>query len=253
MTRSPRLVVLCLGLLALVVSACSSVNPTTTASANGPGVTHVYVALGENGSSGLRFRSDLTSTWVQSFYRSALGTTGTLYDLSQRGETIADALDNLLPEALAVHPDLVTVWVSTEDIISGTPLVTYGQDLSQLVEALRHQGATVLLANAAPQALFPALESCPSDNDGCGPGAPSISPAAGAATEVTDYDNTIASVASRTGARLVNLHAALSSALQTGGAGNLLSADGVSLSPGGDSLLAQTFLKALPARFRRSS
>jgi lysophospholipase L1-like esterase len=252
MTRNPRLVVLYLGLLALIACACSNVNPTTTASANGPGVTHVYVALGENGSSGLRFRSDLTSTWVQSFYRSALGTTGTLYDLSQRGETIADALDNLLPEALAAHPDLVTVWVSTEDIVSGTPLATYGDDLSQLVEAFRHQGATVLLANAALQALFPALESCPSDNDGCGPGTPAGSPAS-AATEVTDYDNTIASIASRTGARLVDVHAALSSALETGGAPSLLSADGASLSPRGASLLARTFLKALPARFRHSN
>ena len=199
MTRSPRLVLLYLGLLALLACACSNVNPTTTASVNGPGVTHVYVAIGENGSGGLRFRSDLTSTWVQSFYRSSLGTTGTLYDLSERGETIADVRDNLLPEALAVHPDLVTVWVSTEDIVSGTLLATYGHDLSQLVEALRQQGATVLLANAAPPVLYPALESCPGGANGCGPGGSAPRPTAGEVTEVTDYDNTIASVARQTG------------------------------------------------------
>ena len=252
MKRSPRLVLLCLGLLALLACACSNVNPTTTASANGPGVTHVYVAIGENGSSGFRFRSGLTSTWIQSFYRSALGTTGTLYDLSERGETIADARNNLLPEALAVHPDLVTLWVSTEDIISGTPLATYGHQLSQLVEALRQQGATVLLANAAPPALIPALESCPGSTDGCGPGGSAPPPAAGEATEVTDYDNTIASVARQSGARLVDVHAALSSAVETGGAGSVLSVHGSSLSPGGSALVARAFLKALPARFRDS-
>ncbi len=252
MTRSPRLVLLYLGLLALLACACSNVNPTTTASANGPGVTHVYVAIGENGSSGLRFRSDLTSTWVQSFYRSSLGTTGTLYDLSERGETIADARDNLLPEALAVHPDLVTVWVSTEDIVSGTLLATYGHDLSQLVEALRQQGATVLLANAAPPVLYTALESCPGSTNGCRPGGSAPRPAAGEVTEVTDYDNTIASVARQTGARLVDVHAALSSAVETGGAESVLSADGSSLSPVGSVLVARTFLKALPARFRHS-
>lgn len=252
MTRSPRLALLCLSLLALLAYACSNVNPTTTANANGPGVNHVYAAIGENGSSGFRFRSDLTSTWIQSFYRSALGTTGTLYDLSERGETVDDALDKVAREALAVHPDLVTVWVSTEDILSGTLLTTYGHELSQLVEALRQQGATVLLANAAPLALYPALESCPGSNEGCGPGGSAPPPAAGAATKVTPYDNTIASVALQTGAHLVDLHAALSSAVETGGAKSVLSADGSSLSPVGSALVARTFLKALPARFRHS-
>jgi hypothetical protein len=71
-------------------------------------------------------------------------------------------------------------------------------------------------------------------------------------TEVTDYDNTIASVARQTGARLVDVHAALSSAVETGGAESVLSADGSSLSPVGSVLVARTFLKALPARFRHS-
>ena len=108
-----------------------------------------------------------------------------------------------------MHPDLVTIWVSTEDIISGTPLATYGDQLSQLVEALRQQGATVLLANAPPPALYPALESCQGNTEGCGSGGLRAISCAGAATEVTDYDNTIASVARQTGARLVDLHADL--------------------------------------------
>ena len=230
MIRIPWRLPLCLGLLALASSACSNVNPATTASANGSGVTHVYVAIGENGSSGFRFGSDLTSTWIQSLYRSALGTRGTLYDLSERGETIADARDKLLPDALAEHPDLVTIWVNTEDIVSGTPLATYGLELSQLVGALRQQGATVLLANAAPPVLFPALESCSGGINGCRSGGSAL-PAAAMATLVTGYDSTIASVASQTGVRLVDVHAALSSAVETGGVGSVLSGDESSLSP----------------------
>ena len=42
----------------------------------------------------------------------------------------------------------------------------------------------------------------------------------------------------------------LSSAIETGGAGSVLSANGASLSPGGAALVANAFLKALPARFR---
>jgi lysophospholipase L1-like esterase len=243
---------MCLGLVVLLASACSNANPSTTASAIGPGVTHVYVAIGENGSSGFGFRSDLTSTWVQSFYRSALGTTGTLYDLSQRGETIADARDNVLPEALALHPDLVTVWVSTEDIVSGTPPATYGQELSQLVEALRQHGASVLLANAAPQVLYPALESCPGSTNGCGRGASAPPPSADVASQVTAYDSTIATVARQTGARLVDLHAALSAAVPTGGGDGVPSGAGPSLSPGGAALAARAFLNVLPVRFRHA-
>jgi lysophospholipase L1-like esterase len=249
MTRFRRVAPLSLSLLALVAAACSNVNPSTTARANGSGVSHVYVAIGENGSKGFRSTSDVASTWTLSFYRSGLGTRGTLYDLSMRAQTVADALVNVLPHALALHPDLVTVWVSTEDIVSGTPLASYGQDLAQLVAALRDEGATVLLANAPPPVLFPALEGCPGGIDGCGPGGPAPPP--DVAATVTAYDSTIASIARQTGARLVDVEGALSSAA-AGSAGSVLSEDGSSLSPAGAALVARAFLHALPARFRHA-
>jgi hypothetical protein len=249
MTRFRPVAALSLSLLALVATACSNVNPSSTARPNGPAVSHVYVAIGENGSEGFRSMSDVASTWTLSFYRSALGTGGTLYDLSTRAQTVADALVNVLPHALALHPGLVTVWVNTEDIISGTPLASYGQDLAQLVVALRDGGATVLLANAPPPVLLPALEGCPAGNGECGPGGPA--PPQDVAATVTAYDSTIASIARETGARLVNLEGALSSAA-AGGAGSVLSEDGSSLSPMGAALVARAFLHALPATFRHA-
>ena len=55
--RRHTLPMLTLGIMAVVASACSSVTPTTTASANGSGPSHVYVALGDNGLGGARFRT----------------------------------------------------------------------------------------------------------------------------------------------------------------------------------------------------
>ena len=94
-----------LGIMAVVASACSSVTPTTTASANGGGPSHVYVALGENGMGGSAFQTNARAAWTQMFYQSALGTSGTFYDFSIPDQTVAGVLGEELRQAQAVHPD----------------------------------------------------------------------------------------------------------------------------------------------------
>jgi hypothetical protein len=64
-----------LALVALGAAACANINPTTTASANGRGPAHVFVAIGESGANESRGGPpDLRSQWTQIFYRSTLGT-----------------------------------------------------------------------------------------------------------------------------------------------------------------------------------
>ena len=175
--------------------------------------SHVYVALGENGRAAPGSRTNLRAAWTQIFYQSALGTTGTFYDFSMPDQTVADVLGQELAQALAVHPDLVTVWLSTADIVDGTDPATYGTELRQLVGALRRQGTTVLLANAVPPvALESAFDVCTRRFGGCSTAAPpptsgALSP--GLASAVTAYDDTIASVARQTGAMLVDVHSVL--------------------------------------------
>jgi lysophospholipase L1-like esterase len=246
---------LVLGIMAVLVSACSSVTPTTTASANGGGPTHVYVALGENGQGSSRFPTNLGAAWTQMFYRSALGTSGTFYDFSMPDQTVAGVLGQELAQAQAVHPDLVTVWLSTADIVDGTDPATYGTELRQLVGALRRQGTTVLVANAVPPALESAFDVCVRRFGGCGapatpPPSGSLSPGALAAA-VTAYDGTIATVARQTGALLVDVHSVLAQALQGGGVGSILTPNGTSLSEHGAALVARTFLDKLPTSFKK--
>jgi lysophospholipase L1-like esterase len=253
--RRHALPILGLGIMAVVASACSTVTPTTTASENESGPSHVYVALGDNGLGSSRFQTNLRAGWTQMFYTSALGTSGTFYDFSMPDQTVAAVLGQELAQAQAVHPDLITVWLSTADIVEGTDVATYGSELRHLVGALRRQGATVLVANAVPPALESAFDVCTRRFGGCSTADPPPTSAAlppgAAASAVTAYDGTIALVARQTGALLVDVQSVLAHALQVGGVGSILTPDGRSLSEQGAALVARAFLDKLPASFTK--
>jgi lysophospholipase L1-like esterase len=240
-----------LALVAMGTAACASINPTTTASANGRGPRYVFVAIGESGANEFRSGPHLRSQWTQLFYRSTPGTGTVLYDLTSRGQTVAEVLSTVLPQALAVHPELATVWLSTADIVAGTTPSVYGQELEQLVEALKNAGATVLLANAAPLDVFPALASCESEPSGCNSqGGPTLSSSALEST-VSAYDNAIVAVVRQTGAGMVNVHSALQRQVRVGGVESVLSTDGTALSNVGATIVARAFGAQLPRRFRK--
>jgi lysophospholipase L1-like esterase len=247
-----RALVGALALVALAVAACTSINPTTTAIANDRGPSYVFVAIGESGANEFRGgRPDLRSEWTQILYRSTLGTDGVLYDLTSRGPTVAEVLSGVLPQALALHPQLALVWLSTADIVAATTPLVYEQELRQLVEALKNAGVTVLLANAAPPVVFPALVSCGFDPSDCTQGSSTLlSPAL--ESTVSAYDNVIAAVARQTGADLVNVHSALERDVQVGGVENVLSSGGKALSNLGATAVAHAFAAQLPGRFRKA-
>ena len=248
------IVIFCLGIVALLASACSGTNPTTTARANSPSESHVYVALGEDGSGGFTYRGDLRSMWAQIFYRSALGTSGTFYDYSMPNETAADALQHVLPGALKLHPDLVTIWLGTADIVAGISPSVYSQELERLVRGFRRGGAVVLLANVAPRQLDPALDTCLAQAAACGrPGVapPALLPSSSLIADGSAYDGVIDSVAQRTGAHVVNLGAVLTPAINKVGLSNLLTSNDMSLSQRGADLVARAFESQLPQRFEK--
>jgi lysophospholipase L1-like esterase len=241
-----------LALLAAGATACTSINPTTTASANGHGPSYTYVAIGDSGTNSFHDGPpDLRSQWTQIFYRSTVGTHGTLYDLTSGGQTVAEALSSVLPQALAAHPQLAIVWIGTADIVAGTAPSVYEQELQQLVEALEHGGATVLLANAPPPEFFGALSASESGSSVSTQARQSTKTSAQAFT-VSAYDGVIGSVARQTGAGLVDVHSALQRAEQDGGVEGLLSPDGTALSKSGATVVAHALEAQLPRRFRRT-
>ena len=119
------------------------------------------------------------------------------------------------------------------------------------MEALKNAGATVLLANAAPPVVFPALLTCESNPSDCTQGGlVPLSPALEAT--VSAYDDVIAALARQTGADMVNVHSAFARDVQVGGVENVLSSDGKALSNVGATAVAHAFGAQLPARFRKA-
>ena len=247
MTRTPRKLICLLGLAGLGLSACSGTTPTTTAGSNASSVRHTYVALGENGSDGSRTRFDLRTLWPQIFYQSTIATNGTFFDFTNPDDTVAEEIDQVLPDALAVRPNLVTVWTSAANLAAATPAPTYERELRQLVDAFRRRGATVLLANVAPPALDAALGACSGKLSDC------QSSSNLSVSTLSAYDAAIAAVAQATGSRLVNLHGILTAAIHSEGLAGVLAPDQSSLSSNGAALVAHAFRAQLPKGFLRAS
>jgi acyl-CoA thioesterase-1 len=65
--------------------------------------------------------------------------------VTQSGATTAQALSTLVPQALALEPDIVIVFVGGNDILQGVPPATLMQNLTQIVQALQAGGARVIL------------------------------------------------------------------------------------------------------------
>jgi len=153
------------------------------------------------------------SAWPQVLYTTALRRGAVFYNFGVPGATVGAALIGELPEALAVHPDLVTVWLNVNDLLRGVAVEDYEAQLRRLVHELRRGGATrVLVANTPWLDRLPAYLPClPGGPTGAGPtcplrGRPVPDPDALDAL-VDAYNAAIARVVVREGAVLVDLHA----------------------------------------------
>lgn len=110
---------------------------------------HRYVALGDSQTEGLwdtdsdgnlRGFADRLAAQLDSRYP------GLLYaNLAVRGRRIADVLDDQLPQALAMRPDLVTVCIGMNDVTRpGGSFAAALADLDDLYAQLAGSGATVV-------------------------------------------------------------------------------------------------------------
>ena len=179
--------------------------------ATGDGPALVDVAVGASETVGAGTEDRLRSAWPQVLYTTALPRGAVFYNFGIPGATVAEAIGSELPEALAVHPDLVTVWLNVNDLIAGVTPSTYEAQLDDLVHALRRGGHTrVLVANTPWLDQLPAYLACRPDAPLTAPpcGLPSDAALAPAALNVLvdQYNVAISQVAVREGAELVDLH-----------------------------------------------
>jgi lysophospholipase L1-like esterase len=195
------------------------------------GPTSVYVALGSDETAGLGRDTPLADSWPQLFFRTALPLNTVFVNFGTSGATAADALSFELPDALAQHPTIATVWLNLNDLLDGVVPASYATELQDVVHRLRQGGVRrVLLANALPLDRVPALF-------------PDESAGAVKAT-VGRYNEATARVAAREGAILVDLHALGETAAAANRLPDLVTDDGL-LSAAGHVAVAKAFADAL--------
>lgn len=225
------------GLLALLVAACSepagvAVLPPT------PGDPVVrYVAVGASDSLGVGADQPLVQSWPQVLLRGSLPVPTVFVDVARDGATVADAIEEQLPLALEQQPDLVTVSFGVNDLRAGVAPDRFEADLGSLVRGLRRGGATrVLLANVPPLDHLPAYRA---------EAGRTFPPPDEVGAAVAAYDEAVARVAAAEGAEPVDLFAAGMAARADGSEASLVSADGFHPSTAGHARIAAAFAAVL--------
>ena len=201
--------------LIIGLSACGSTAARTGTAAgattSGSRTPVVYVAVGASETVGTGAEQGVRQAWPQLLYNDALPPGAVYYNVGIPGATTQMAQRSALPEALAVHPTIVTVWLNVNDLLAGVAPDVYEAQLGTLVHALRQRGsARVLVANTPYLDRLPAVVKClsasPPQGSQCPPGIGTPT-ASELNARVDQYNAAIARMAQREGALLVDLHA----------------------------------------------
>lgn len=231
-----RLLVL-VAVLATLVAGCGTdrssraARPAATTT-TAPGL---YVAIGASDSVGIGSTNPAQDAWPEVFRHMALPASTRFANLAVPGATLASALSDQVPKAVAMRPSLVTVWLNVNDLRDRVRPADFERGLERLVEQLRKEGgARVLVANVPPLDHLPAVRFVPIPVDLVD-------------REVDAYNAATDGVARRQHAILVDLHAAGLAARAAGTEPGLVSADGFHPSTAGYALVARTFADALRA------
>jgi lysophospholipase L1-like esterase len=189
--------------------ACShpSAGPQVAPERLGP--PYVYVAVGASETAGIGTSDPAREAWPQVFAATASASS------SRRAcATVAPGIPRPTVtvergRAVAAKPQLVTVWLNVNDLLTLVKPADYEAQLGELVHGLRRDGATrVLLANTPDLDRLPAYVDCYEGRRRgglCDLAQPLPTPDEVRAA-VTVYNTAIARVAEREGATLVDLH-----------------------------------------------
>ena len=213
----------------------------------------VYAAVGASETVGVGADDPVREAWPEVLRATALPG-ARLVNVGASGATVRGALRSQLRAALATDPDVVTVWLAVNDLVSEVPVWVYERRLGRLVGALRaDRSREVLVANVPRLWRLPAYRACLSGSggpsEGTGPSPvpcllPFVPTQAAVRSAVAAYNAAIERVAVAHGARLVDLSDRRRLAA-------LVAADGFHPSTAGHALVAAAFADALGAGTRR--
>lgn len=153
----------------LFLSACGSTSSpartnrpatpkaTPVASTKLPDGPLVYVALGASDAVGVGSQQPGAQGYVP-LISGHLPQGSHLINLGISGIHLHEALNKELPLALNTDPQLITIWLVTNDFIGGVPYNDYMHDLDSMLKQLQSQTqARIVMANLPDLTLLPAF------------------------------------------------------------------------------------------------
>ena len=161
-------------LLTLIVSACTSGGNTGSARGTPPAPAHstitaqpahnnnlrqpvTYVALGASDAVGVGSDQPGSQGYVP-LVAAHLPRGSRLINLGVSGIHLHQALTKELPLALSISPNLVSIWLVTNDFIGGVSYEAYTRDLNTLLQQLHTRThALVVMANLPDLTRLPAF------------------------------------------------------------------------------------------------
>ena len=198
-----------------------------------------WVVVGASDARGYGTDSPATKAWPRLVRFDALPDNGAVVNVAGPGDTVEEAVERQLSNAVAARAHLAMVWLAVNDVVDRVPPDTYERHLGHLVHELRAGGATrVLLGNTPLLDRLPAFERCRQGGRCPKSGAPA--PEEVTAT-VDAYNAAIARVAAAEGADLVDLHAISVRARAAGTEASLVAKDGFHPSEAGHRAVADAF------------
>ena len=243
---------LIVGAAGVVTSGCAG----STTSVTPPAEAHVhpftYVAIGGSESVG----DDANDPVRQAFpvlLDQKLPHQTAFYDLAVPDASAGDVLAHQEAAAVALRPDLVTVWVGINDLEKGVSPSMFGSELQEMVARLRAHHAQVLLANLEPITDAPTYAACAGTSFPSSASNPRcfvdtrfatgrLPPADATNATLAAYDTQVDDVAHSDGAVIVNVDRALAQA--ESGPKSAFSPDDFDLSTPGQAVVARLFVSA---------
>jgi lysophospholipase L1-like esterase len=135
-----------------VTSTQSGLRPSPTATIAPP---LIYTAIGASDALGVGTDNPATEGYVPRLI-ARLPKGSLALNVGVSGILLHDALQQELPQAIAFHPTLITIWLVGNDFRECTPLNQYAADLNTLLAQLAAKtSARVFVANTPDMSLLP--------------------------------------------------------------------------------------------------
>lgn len=236
----------------MVASSCTGSATSVTPPAEARVHPFTYVAIGASESVGYDANDPVRQAFPILLDQKLPHQTA-FYDLAVPDASAEDVLAHQEAAAVALRPDLVTVWVGVNDLEEDVSPTEFGSELQEIVAPLRAHHAQVLLANLEPITDAPTYDACagtsdpsPESNRRCFVddrfATGTLPPADVTNAILAGYNARVNDVARSDGAVLVNVNGALAQA-ETG-ADSPFSPDDFDLSTAGHALVGRLFVRA---------